>query len=29
VYATTAVPGGPIAGFAAVDKAGKRMGQSP
>jgi hypothetical protein len=29
VYATTAVPEGPIAGFAAVDKAGKRMGQSP
>jgi hypothetical protein len=29
VYATTAVPDGPIAGFAAVDKAGKRMGQSP
>jgi hypothetical protein len=29
VYAMTAVPEGPIAGFAAVDKAGKRMGQSP
>jgi hypothetical protein len=29
VYATTAVPEGPIAGFAAVDKAGKRLGQSP
>ena len=29
VYATTAVPEGPVAGFAAVDKAGKRMGQSP
>jgi hypothetical protein len=29
VYATTAVPEGPIAGFAAVDKAGKRMGQLP
>ena len=29
VYATSAVPEGPIAGFAAVDKAGKRMGQSP
>jgi hypothetical protein len=29
VYATTAVPEGPIAGLAAVDKAGKRIGQSP
>lgn len=29
VYATTAVPEGPIAGFAAVDKAGKRLGGSP
>ena len=29
VYATSAVPQGPIAGFAAVDKAGKRLWRSP
>jgi hypothetical protein len=29
VYATTAVPRGPIKGFAAVDKAGKRIWRSP
>jgi hypothetical protein len=29
VYATTDVPNGPIAGFAAVDEAGKRIGRSP
>ena len=29
VYATTAVPEGPIAGFEAVDKAGKRIARSP
>jgi hypothetical protein len=29
VYATTSVPQGPIAGLAAVDKAGKRLWRSP
>jgi hypothetical protein len=29
VYATSAVPQGPIAGFAAVDKTGKRLWRSP
>ena len=29
VYATTAVPKGPVKGFAAVDKAGKRIWRSP
>jgi hypothetical protein len=29
VYATTEVPDGAIAGFAAVDEAGKRVGRSP
>ncbi len=29
VYATTTVPEGPVAGFAAVDKGGKRIGRSP
>jgi hypothetical protein len=29
VYATSAVPGGPVAGFAAVDSAGHRLWRSP
>jgi hypothetical protein len=29
IYSTSSVPAGPIAGLAAVDKAGKRLWRSP